>query len=97
MADNQVPRYEHKPDMVSHGKTNISIGNLGDQLDRSPFAGYKSLAVAGGTGGLGALITEELVKVKGAKVYALSRKGDASLPEGAHLRVSSVVDCSGSG
>ena len=46
---------------------------------------FSSFAVAGGAGGLGSLITKELL-AQGAKVTVLSRSETTKVPEGASVR-----------
>lgn len=91
MASDKLPSRSHKPDLLTHGTPGDSIGNLGDKLSRSPFDGFKTFAVAGATGGLGAMVCEELSKVKGTKVYALSRQTEGILADGVHQKVRSVL------
>jgi len=52
---------------------------------------FASFAVAGGAGGLGSLITKELL-AQGAKVVVLSRSASTAVPEGAIVRAVDYTD-----
>jgi uncharacterized protein YbjT (DUF2867 family) len=52
---------------------------------------YTTFAVAGGAGGLGALITKELL-AQGAQVAVLSRNASTAVPSGATVKVVDYSD-----